>query len=320
MSRPKAMIARVEAYLHTRRQFGFQLRIEGAELLRFGRYADGVGHRGAVTTELALRWAQDAAEATPLYRARRLEVVRSFAKYQVAFEPETEIPAAGILGPAHRRTAPYIFSPSEIERVLAAAGRLSSPGGLRAKTYVSLIGLLACTGLRISEALRLGRADADLGTGVLSIRQTKFCKSRLVPLHRSARVELRRYVVRRDAIVPPLAGATLFVSESGRALSSRTVHCVARKLLDSVIPTSAPTNRRPRIHDLRHTFACRRLLQWYRDGVDLDQRVAALSTYLGHAKVSDTYWYLTGVPELMAIAATRFERFRHEGGDNASRV
>ena len=319
MSRAKRMIARVEAYLHARRQFGFQLRIEGAELLRFGRYADGVGHRGALTTELALRWAQDATTATPLYRARRLEIVRCFAKYQVAFEPKTEVPAAGILGPAHRRTAPYIFSPRDVERLVAAARRLAAPRGLRATTYVSLIGLLACTGLRISEALRLGRVDADLDAGVLSIRQTKFCKSRLVPLHPSARVELQRYVVRRDALVPPIAGATLFVSESGHALPYRTVHGVTRKLLDEVVPSTL-TDRRPRIHDLRHTFACRRLLQWYRDGVDLDQRVAALSTYLGHAKVSDTYWYLTGVPELMAIAATRFERFGREGDDHASRV
>lgn len=319
MSRTKTMVARVEAYLHTRRQFGFQLRVEGGELLRFARYADGAGHRGAVTTELALRWAQAATTATPLYRARRLEIVRCFAKYQVAFEPTTEVPAAGILGPAHRRMPPYIFSRREIERLVAAASRLSAPGGLRAKTYVSILGLLACTGLRISEALRLGRVDADLDAGVLSIRQTKFCKSRFVPLHPSARINLQRYVARRDAIVPPIAGASLFVSESGHALPYRTVHSVTRKLLDEVVSCDA-TDRRPRIHDLRHTFACQRLLHWYREGADLDQRVAALSTYLGHAKVSDTYWYLTAVPELMAIASARFERFGRAGGYDAARV
>jgi integrase len=320
MSRAKTMVARVEAYVHTRRQFGFQLRIESGELLRFARYADGAGHRGAVTTELALRWAQDATTATPLYRAHRLEIVRCFAKYQAAFEPETEIPAAGILGPAHRRTPPYIFSSSEIERLITAASHLKSPRGLRAKTHAALIGLLACTGLRISEALRLARVDADLSAGVLSIRQTKFGKSRLVPLHSSAQLELRRYVAQRDAIVPPIAGATLFTSESGKALPYRTVHWVTRKLIDGIVAPNASIARRPRVHDLRHTFACRRLLQWYRDGADLDQRIAALSTYLGHAKVSDTYWYLTGVPELMAIAATRFERFGREGNDHASRV
>jgi len=320
MSRAMTMVARVEAYLHARRQFGFQLRIEGGELLRFARYADGIGHRGALTTELALRWAQDATKATPLYRARRLEVVRCFAKYQAAFEPEIEIPPAGILGAAHQRTPPYIFSSSEIERLITAASRLKSPRGLRAKTYSALIALLACTGLRISEALRLARVDVDLSAGLLSIRQAKFGKSRLVPLHSSAQVELRRYVARRDAIVPPIAGATLFASESGNALPRRTVHWVTRKLIDGIVRPNASLSRRPRINDLRHTFACRCLLQWYRDGVDIDQRVAALSTYLGHAKVSDTYWYLTGVPELMAIAAKRFERFGREGADHASRV
>ena len=236
--------------------------------------------------------------------------------------PKTEVPAPGILGTAHRRTPPYIFSELEIGQLITAASRLASPRGLRAKTYASLIGLLACTGLRISEALRLGRADADLDVGVLSIRQTKFCKSRLVPLHPSARAELKSYVARRDTIVPSsIAGATLFVSESGQALPSRTVHWVTRRLFDKVVASnSAPLSRRPRIHDLRHTFACRRLLHWYRDGADVEQRVAALSTYLGHAKVSDTYWYLTGVPELMAIAATRFEHFGREGDDHASRA
>lgn len=320
MSRVITMVARVEAYLHARRQFGFQLRVEGGELLRFARFADGSGHRGPLTTELALRWAQDATKATPLYRARRLEIVRCFAKHQLAFEAKTEVPAVGLLGPAHRRTPPYIFSPQEIVRLVGSAEHLSSPRGLRAKTYAALIGLLASAGLRISEALRLGHADADLDSGVLTIRQTKFCKSRLVPLHPSARRALQRYVVRRDAIVPPIAGATLFVSESGHALPSRTVHWVMRRLLDEVVASDASVGRRPRIHDLRHTFACRCLLRWYRAGADVDQHIAALSSYLGHAKVSDTYWYLTGVPELMATAATRFERFGRAGGDHASRT
>ena len=220
----------------------------------------------------------------------------------------------------HRRPPPYIFSPEEIVRLVGSAELLSSPRGLRAKTYAALIGLLASAGLRISEALRLGNADADLDSGMLTIRQTKFCKSRLVPLHPSATRALQRYVVRRDAIVPPIAGAKLFVSESGHALPSRTVHWVMRRLLDETVASDGPIGRRPRIHDLRHTFACRCLLRWYRAGADVDRHIAALSTYLGHAKVSDTYWYLTGVPELMATAATRFERFGRTGGDHASRT
>lgn len=133
------MVARADAYLYARRQLGFQLRIEGRELLRFARFADSSGHRGALTTELALRWAQEATTATPLYRARRLEIVRCFAKHLAASEPATEIPPMGILGPAHRRTQPYIFDPSEISALVATARRLPSPRGLRGMTYASLI-------------------------------------------------------------------------------------------------------------------------------------------------------------------------------------
>lgn len=180
-----SMVTRVEAYLVARRKLGFQLRIEGSELLRFARYADSSGHMGSVTTDLALRWAQEATSATALYRARRLEVVGCFAKHQAAFDPGTEVPPKGLLGPAHRRTQPYIFDPVEIRKLMSAAARLSPRDGLRGPTYGVLIGLLACTGLRISEALQLQRADVDLHAGVLTIRLTKFKKSRLVPIHAS---------------------------------------------------------------------------------------------------------------------------------------
>ena len=303
------MVARVEAYLNARRKLGFQLRIEGGELLRFARYADSSGHRGALTTDLALRWAQEAKSATALYRARRLEVVGCFAKHQAAFDPDTEVPPKGLLGPAHRRTQPYIFTQAEITKLMRAALQLPPRHGLRGQTYEVLIGLLACTGLRISEALQLRRADVDLVAGVLSIRLTKFRKSRLVPIHASTQAQLRRYLDRRDAVASPSAGTALFACKAGRALPYTTVRTTLRKLIDEVIPPDTYRSRRPRIHDLRHTFACRCLLRWYQEGVNVDQRMPALSTYLGHAKVSDTYWYLTGVPELMAIAAARFERF-----------
>lgn len=306
------MVQRAEAYLAARRRLGFQLRIEGGELLRFARYADSSGHRGPITTEIALEWAQSAEEATPLYRARRLEIVRCFAKHQAAIERDTEIPPAKLLGPAHRRTQPHIYSETQIRGLLRLAGALRSPRGLRARTYVSLIGLLASAGLRISEALHLRREDADLVAGVLTIRETKFHKSRLVPLHPSTTEALKAYVVARDRIQCRLDGTAFFVSEAGRAVAYTTVRSVFRHLVDEIVRGRPSGIRRPRLHDLRHTFACRCLLRWLRDGVDVHQRIAALSTYLGHAKVSDTYWYLTGVPELMAITAERFERFAAE--------
>jgi integrase len=171
-----------------------------------------------------------------------------------------------------------------------------------------LIGLLICTGLRISEALKMSRGDVDWGHGWLMIRESKFHKSRLVPLHPTAVPALRVYARDRDLLHPIARTESFFVSDRGAALPYSTVRQTFRKLCAHLPAPRRPDGRAPRIHDIRHTFACRRLLHWYADGVDLDHAVAALSTYLGHAKVSDTYWYLTGIPELLDLAAGRFER------------
>ncbi len=309
MSEPTPMVQLAEEYLDYRRRLGYQLRIEGQMLLGFARYADRVGHTGPLTTELAVRWARLPAGASPLYQARRLEVVRCFARHRAIFDPATEVPPERLLGSAHHRTDPYIYSEAEFAALLAAAGRLASPTGLRPRTYATLIGLLICTGLRISEALKMSRGDVDWGHGWLMIRESKFHKSRLVPLHPTVVPALREYARDRDLLHPIARTESFFVSDRGSALPYSTVRQTFRKLCAHLPGPRRPDGRAPRIHDIRHTFACRRLLHWYADGVDLDHAVAALSTYLGHAKVSDTYWYLTGIPELLDLAAGRFERF-----------
>jgi integrase len=309
MSEPTPMVQLAEEYLDYRRRLGYQLRIEGQMLLGFARYADRVGHTGPLTTELAVRWARLPAGASPLYQARRLEVVRCFARHRAIFDPATEVPPERLLGSAHHRTDPYIYSEAEFAALLAAAGRLASPTGLRPRTYATLIGLLICTGLRISEALKMSRGDVDWGHGWLMIRESKFHKSRLVPLHPTVVPALRKYSRDRDLLHPIARTESFFVSDRGSALSYSTVRQTFRKLCAHLPGPRRPDGRAPRIHDIRHTFACRRLLHWYADGVDLDHAVVALSTYLGHAKVSDTYWYLTGIPELLDLAAGRFERF-----------
>lgn len=192
--------------------------------------------------------------------------------------------------------------------MLSAAGRLAPTNGLRPQTYVTLFGLLACTGLRISEALRLGRADADLGRGVLRIRETKFRKTRLTPTHPTTTAALRAYANLRERLTAAPQCDCFFVGERGQALPYSTVRSVFRRLLDSLGIASAG-RRRPRLHDLRHTFACRRIEQLYDSHADVDQAVSALSVYLGHAKVSDTYWYVTATAGLLARAADRFETF-----------
>jgi len=308
------MVALAEEYLAYRRDLGSQLKTEGQQLLRFARWADQTGHAGPVTIDLAVRWAALPEDCSQLYRARRLEGVRCFARHRAIFDPETQIPPDRLLGRAHRRTAPHIYSPHEIAHLLAAAKALAPRNGLRPQTYRTLWGLLACTGLRISEALNLAWDDVDLERGLLTIRRGKFHKSRLVPLHRSVAAALRRYARFRDCCYPAAPSRTFFLSQSGRPLAYSTVRTTFRRIGQRLGWSAGLSGRLPRMHDLRHTFACRRLLQWYRQGVNVDHAIAALSTYLGHRKVTDTYWYLTGIPELMAVAVRRFEQFGRSGG------
>jgi integrase len=181
----RTMVSWVEEYLCYRRKLGYRLKTEGAQLLKFAQYADKEGCGGHLTTDLALRWIRLPEDVSPLYLARRLEVVRCFARYLAVFDPLTEVPPKGILGSAHRRTAPHIYSEKEIETLLKACAELEPADGLRPHTYGTLFGLLSCTGLRISEALKLRDEDVDLERGLLTIRETKFHKSRLVPLHPS---------------------------------------------------------------------------------------------------------------------------------------
>jgi integrase len=300
------MLARVQAYLRHRRSLGYALRVEGELLLGFARFADRCGHRGPPTNHLALKWATLPSSATRLYKARRLEIVRTFAKHLIATEPSTEVPPRNVLGPAHRRNPPHIYTAEQIQTLMARASRLS--GDLRPQTFVTLVGLIASTGLRISEALRLGVADVDLDQGVLTIRESKFRLSRLVPLDRSTVAALKRYQTCRLRFWPH--SPFFLVSERGRPLSGSIVHQTFRQLAGSIMPTS---NRSTvRIHDLRHTFACRVIEKWERTKRRAAGRIAVLSRYLGHARVTDTYWYLSATPELLAAASRNFKTPHHE--------
>jgi len=242
---------------------------------------------------LAIAWAT-AAQSSDLYRARRLEIVRTLAKYCALFEPETEIPPSRLLGPAHRRITPHIYTEEEIAQLLAAAVELKPHGGLRPATMRCLLGLMYATGVRISEALHLTCGDVDLERGLLVIRETKFNQCRYVPLHTTTVHALTEYV-------------PFFVSDTGRPLPYRSALHAFRSLRRR-LGWNSPGKRPLRLYDLRHTFACHRLLAWYEEGVDVNTAIPLLSVYLGHRKVTDTYWYLTGIPEIMAIAAERFER------------
>lgn len=252
------MVDRVEEYLAYRHALGYQIRIEGQLLRSFARFADNEGHRGPLTTELALRWSRLPEKAARLYQARRLEIVRTLARYLAAREPGTEIPPRGLLGPAHARRPAFIYSEADIAALVAAARKLLPTAGLRPNTYATLIGLLACTGLRIGEALRLHADDFDSPAGVLTVRQTKFHKSRLVVLHPSAVVPLRAYAGERDRRHPRQRDRRFFVSDAGQPLPYTTVRHTFHILLQQALPGVRPAGRvRPRMHDIRHSAARR---------------------------------------------------------------
>jgi integrase/recombinase XerD len=225
------------------------------------------------------------------------------------------VPPGGLLGGVPRRRQPHIYSDAELAALLEQARLLLPRRGLRPRPYVAFFSLLAASGLRLSEACRLERSDVDLDAGVLTVREGKFRKSRLVPLHPTTVEALTRYAACRDAFDLAEAGR-FFRTEHSPALTAAAVEKTFSRIRQRLGWSAQGRARRPRIHDLRHRFAVRRLLCWYEEGADLEQRLLALSTYLGHAHVTDTYWYLTGAPELMAIAAHRFELYarNQEGG------
>lgn len=307
---------RIERYLVERRRLGFSERKPAYALRNFARHVQAVGHRGPLTVEVMADWARRDSHGSsdPRTWARRLKSLRSFTRWMQQFQPRTEVPDDAIFGRLPERLAPHIYSEQEIIDLLAAARRLGPTPGLRGVVFETLFGLIACTGLRISEALALRNADVDLKYGMLTIRQTKFGKSRQVPMRQSTVEALRRYCWMRD-----LSGesaqedAPFFVSTRGRwrglPLSARQVHRVFAELRQQLGWRNRGAHPAPRIHDLRHTFVVRRILRWQQKRVDIDRAMLSLSTYVGHAMVTNTYWYLSAVPELMALAAGRFESF-----------
>ena len=302
------MVTLVTDYLTLRRGLGFDLVVQGQLLLSFARYAQASGHVGPITIDLAMRWAESSGSG-PDQAARRLAVIRQFARHRVAFDPATEIPSADLFRRPRRWKPPHVYSDGETSDLLRAAAALPPPGGLRPHTYVALFSLLVSTGLRVSEARRLTCQDVDLKEGVLVVRETKFRKSRLVPVHVTTTSALSRYTAFRDGCPRAPRSEYFFRTEHAGALKKRTVEGMFSRLSARMGWTANGRARRPRIHDLRHTMVVRRLLRWYAEGADIDRKMLTLATYLGHANVRNTYWYLSAVPELLAVASRRFESF-----------
>lgn len=294
----------VEDYLATRRALGFKL--DGHDRLLHDFVANLAQKRQAtITIDAAVAWARYPAAADPYWWARRMAVVRGFARWWSAFDADTQVPPADVLPAGVRRAEPYPYTDDDLAALMSATSTIHSP--LKAATYRTLIGLLAVTGMRVGEAIRLDRNDVCWDDAYLIVRHSKFDKSREVMLHPTTITALRRYANVRDRHLTSKASAAFLLSLSGTRLIYNNVHFTFHQLVQQVGLTSTSHRCRPRIHDLRHRFATQTLLRWYREGDDLEVRLPQLSTYLGHVAPSDTYWYLHATPELLSLAAQRVE-------------
>lgn len=299
-------------YLRLRRSLGYRLDRAGKLLAQFVAYLDAAGTE-AFTVNDALAWATlPAAGETSWWWAMRLSAVRGFATYLHTLDPSVVIPPTDLLPARTPRATPYLYSDAEIAALIDAARTLRYP--LRVATYQTLIGLLAVTGMRVGEAIRLNRADIDFTAGVVTIWHSKFNKSRQLPLHPTTIAALRTYLRRRDRLAPDAESTpALFISPAGTRLIACNVSSTFRILVRRAGLRPRSASCRPRVHDIRHSFAVRSVLDGYQHGADVQARLPLISTYLGHVDPKATYWYLSAAPELLALAGERLEA--HLGGD-----
>jgi len=309
----------IQQYLSLRRSLGFKLIKVESTLRSFVAFAerDAASH---ITTDLALRWVKLSTAKEPATLADRLNIVRRFAIWRSAADVHTEVPPKNLMPYRYHRKPPYIYSDEEIESLVGTARKLPSPKGLRGPTYATLFGLIAATGMRISEAVSLDRQDVDLKDKLLSIRESKFRKSRLVPVHVTTRDALSDYANSRDQVLHRLQSVAFFVSERGTRVTAWAARdnfaVVSRRIGIRKKIKGKRVGCGPRLHDMRHRFAAKTLVDWYRAGINVGREIHKLSTYLGHAHVNDTYWYLEAVPELLELATQKLMQERKEAGDD----
>lgn len=299
---------RLATYVELRHNLGFKFQAQATVLRAFDRYAHRQGHAGALTEELVLGFTSEDANASADKRARRYQVVRHFADYLATFQPQTPALSPRLFRRPKAHPPAYIYTDDELARLLGEARRVSRRHPLRGVTLHAMFGLAASAGLRRGEVVRLDRVDVDLETGVLSVRQTKFAKDRLVPVHPTTLEVLQRYAVLRDAHLGDIDCPAFFINMRRRRYAAHTLHLdfaeVSRR-----VGLHDKEGRRPRLHDLRHSFAVRRLATWYREGADVQAMLPVLATYMGHVHYSDTAYYLRAAAELLGLAAERFESF-----------
>jgi integrase len=306
----QSVIDLVNSYIELRHGLGYRSVTQERSLRAFARFLNP--HDGPISLESTLAWATSTSSTDPRNPARRLATVRGLLRYMHALDGSTEVPAPGLLGSTGHRTPPHVYSDTEIADLIIAASELTPAGGLRPHCYVTLFGLLACTGLRISEALALSCDDVDLDGEVITVRAGKRGLTRLVPLHPSAVSALAHYADERERRFASRPQDAFFRTESSERISYNAAQHAFSLVRRRLGWTASGRARAPRLHDLRHRMVVRRIQDWHAEGVDVDAKVSALATYIGHVEVRDVYWYLSAVPELMSIVAKRFETFSEQ--------
>jgi len=299
-------------YLRLRRALGYRLVRDEKLLCQFLSYLEVLGEK-RVTITASVAWATLPAEGCRSWHSMRLSIVRGFATHMHALDPANEVPPSDLLPWKRCRATPYLYSDEDIVALMAAAEALSTPH--RVATYRTLIGLLAVTGMRVGEAIGLDRMDFNVIEGVVVIRSGKFGKSRELPLHHTTTEALHTYLGRRDRPTATANCPALFVSCAGTRLLYGNVQPTFRRLTAEACLAGRSPRCRPRLHDLRHSYAVRTILDGYREQGDTQSRLALLSTYLGHVEPKATYWYLSAAPELMELVSHRVEQHQGIGGD-----
>jgi integrase len=300
-----ALAAALEDYLALRRSMGFKLRRAEKLLRQFVDYCDSRG-ADVITVNLALGWANLPEGANRSWVCHRLCVVRGLSRHLALLDEQHQVVPTSLVPHRPTRATPFLYTEDQVSALMAAAGSFRSP--IRQATFETIVALLWATGMRVGEALSLDSDDVDLAHGVLTVREAKFGKLREIPLHETTTAALHAYAKRRVRLCPEATTPAFFISAAGTRMRYDSFHLGFKELVRRAGIEARSSACRPRPHDLRHSFAVRTLIGWYRDGLDVEARLPKLSTYLGHVHPAGTYWYLSAAPELLGLAAERLER------------
>jgi len=302
----KTLQESLNEYIDMKKSLGFKVDVINRNLQSFLQFMDDNGVN-IITIDIAVRWARIPSSAKPSWWAQRLGFVRGFARYQCALDNISVVPPPGLLPFRSKRASPYIYTNDEISRLLKASLAIRSVHGVKHRTYHLLLGLLAVTGMRIGEILRLNVNSVDLTDDTIKVLNSKGGKSRIVPLHYTTTVAIKEYITKYRILIEGTCDDTLLLNDYGRRISMYDIHTTFNQLTKTTGLRNVGAKYGPRLHDFRHRFAIETLLRWYRRGDDVESKIPLLSTYLGHAAVRSTYWYLSATPELLNMATKRIE-------------